>query len=203
MLQNYPINDDMELDHHSANDQLDLSFFLDFMPEGGGLDQASSHHTSNTFALTDLHEDSFMQLSSHPSQTNSKTSDGMMPWMLTPDHFQGPQDLHPLSIGSGNSLGYTNPLLIEARGAGTSGEATYLQEQVGLAENHEIFTLPRDESTVADETNPTHQVMRLDEEGGTTASISLRIRDCDRETLKYLLDVTQPIKGKVRMEIDM
>ncbi|KAI1495526.1 hypothetical protein F5X99DRAFT_415032 [Biscogniauxia marginata] len=39
--------------------------------------------------------------------------------------------------------------------------------------------------------------------GIPVASVSLRVEGCDKETLKYLLDVTQPIKGKVKMEISM
>lgn len=39
--------------------------------------------------------------------------------------------------------------------------------------------------------------------GGPVDSVTLRVDSCDRETLKYLVDVTKSIKGKVTMEINM
>jgi hypothetical protein len=185
------LQDSYDDDGDPSNAQLDLDFMIDTTLLEGDLEYPVANHTSSMF--------------SHQNQGYPEAGDGAMSWFPTPSSYQESLDLH--QHGGPSSLEYTDDCLLEGGTAGSAtGNTRFLEGQLGLSAYDEIFMDGSSRDPPGEHDNTAARVdpgLSAEKEESSTANITLMIRDCDRETLNYLIDVTQPIKGKVRMEIDM
>ncbi|KAI1335921.1 hypothetical protein F5Y15DRAFT_396225 [Xylariaceae sp. FL0016] len=179
-LGGYPLEHD-----HSALDLLGDDIPRDHMDMEAGMNAA--------FDVMDTHDNFFLRMHSNQQYPPVPDDSGEISWAQAGGPFPEQHEAGTQARNCRDALGASSDWVM-------GGNSVISGSSRDNAEEHPFTVIDVadvDATTIVSgsETRTTgHQ---------STASISLVIKDCDRDTLKYLLDVTRPIKSKVRIEIDM